>query len=774
MDRICRALCAISFVCIACAATWFIANAAAATALRGTVTANGKPVASAEVSAAGNNITERTRTDSRGRFDFLNVMPGTYVVTVVAQEGTATTSIDLPASGADVTIALGPKQLGVVAITAAAPPLRKSGTDVTLDRVLLTRSPAAGSFPELLVQLPGAARGANGVVHINGDHGDINYVVDGVAIPQELNRNIGTEFNSNDVSFMDVIEGAYPAQYGERFASVLNINTRAVNGASGLSGALDGGTFGMLDTTLAFDGTLGAGALAAAVRNSATQRGLDPPNLDSPHNDASDANQFVRYTVPHGNDYLNVTFSHAYQTYQLPVDVLSGEPARTDDNETQDDLFAALEERRALGSRGSLSYGLGWKHSHIGDFGDPPNDWTFGENLNLAAGGSAADCSNALSSGNFSPTTCAYSLAGDRTAVDYKFNLDETRASGDHTIGWGGIFGITHVSKLYQVALQPNNFLAPLVTPAMPNAPYAVVDNAPNNGDSEALYLQDAWRPSASYELDYGARADSFQLRSAEFERGFSQVSPRIKLTRILGTRSSVYAYYGRFFTPFSFENVSPHAAQTLNMPLQRQVAAFDLKPQRDSDYELGGHLPLGGADLGVRIMQKNATDLIDDTQVGVTLLHQDINYQRGRIATQSLYYQLPLQRHGRFSFTLNHTYSVNKGCETQLLAPCFGSPTDWTPADHEQRWGSTVGEVLNDRRGGWLSIAGEYGSGLSSAACPPGTPGFCKYTPHTTFDIERGIALGPQAKLTMRIRNLLNDKYRITYLNAQGNHWYA
>jgi len=235
-----------------------------------------------------------------------------------------------------------------------------------------------------------------------------------------------------------------------------------------------------------------------------------------------------------------------------------------------------------------------------------------------------------------------------------------------------------------------------------------------------------------------------------------------------------VYAYYGRFFTPFSFENISPIAAQMLNLPLQRQVAAFDLKPQRDSDYEIGGHLPVGTADLGLRVMQKDAKDLIDDTQVGVTLLHQDINYQVGRIGTQSAYYQLPLSRGGRFYATANHTYSVNKGCETQLLAPCFGSPTDWTPADHEQRWGATTGVLLDDDHGGWFSIDGEYGSGLSSAGCPPGTPGFCKFTPHTTFDVERGFAIDPQMRLVVRVRNLLNDEYLITYQNAQGDHWIA
>lgn len=773
--RLCFAAVSVPLItCAMLALTHTLAAAAGSAFLTGTVVSYGLPAANVGVSAVGNNVSQQTRTDASGRFRFPNMWPGTYKVTAVSTQGTATVSVDLPAAGADITIALSPKSLGVISVDAAASPVRKAGTDVTLDAVQLNRTPAAGSFPNLLIQLPGAARGANGVVHVNGDHGDITYIVDGVSIPQELNRNIGTEFNANDVAFMDVLEGAYPAQYGDRFAAVLNVNTRSSVGAPGFTGQADFGSFGTVDTSIGYQSRLGSGSLVTAFRNSMAQRGLDPPNPNSPHNNASDANQFVRYTLPQGNDYLNLTLSHAYQTYQIPTDITGGQPPSSDDNETQDDLFTAIQERHAIGDRGALSYGLGYKHSHILDFGDPANDWTYGENLWLVNGGSPTDCKNALNIPNYANGTCAYSLFGDRVAVDYKFNVDESLAAANHQIGWGAAYDVAHIEKDFAITLQPGNFLAPIFTPLTPNAPYSVADNAPNIGHSDAAYIQDAWRMGSLYELDFGIRDDEFQLSSAEFSRSFSQVSPRVKVMRVLGARSSVYAYFGRFFTPFSFENVSPTAAQILNLPLQRQVAVFDLKPQRDSNYEIGGHLPVGTADLGLRVMQKDATDLIDDTQVGVTLLHQDINYQQGRIATQSAYYQLPLPRQGRFYFAVNHTYSVNKGCETQLLAPCFGSSTDWTPADHEQRWGSTTGVLLNDRRDGWFSIDAEYGTGLSSAACPTGTPGFCKYTPHTTFDLERGVALNPQTHLVMRVRNLLNDEYRITYLNAQGNHWYA
>jgi len=772
----CRALCA-ALALTALLALPVTGNAANAY-LRGSVVFQGKPAPNVLVTASGNNVSQATRTDAQGVFQFASLSPGTYTLFAASEEGSGRLVVDLPASGATVTLELGVKTIASVTTVARLPvAIRGSGTDLTLNAAALSKTPASGNFPELLIQLPGAARGANGVVHLNGDHGDINYIVDGVVVPQELNRVVGTEFNPGDAAFVDVLQGAYPAQYGERFATILNISTRTGAAAPrpGASLEVDGGSFATFDGTLGYHDRIGPGALVLAVQNGSNGRGLDPPQPTSLHNEASNANQFVRYTLPYGreaNNYMNLTISHAYHTFQIPLATDSGQPADTDDNETQDDTFAALQFRHPIGDRGAFSFGGGYKRSQIRDFGDPINDWSYGFVLNAASGGLPTDCFNALTITNYSNVTCAYTLADHRTASDYLLNADYALGSSTHTVRWGGSYDTTLVPKTYDIALQPGNYLAPLFTPGTPLAPYSVIDNAPNVGHTEAAFVQDSWQVGPSYEVDYGVRWTAFQIFSTQFDQGFAQFSPRVKVTRLFGPRASAYVYYGRFFTPFSFENVSPAAAFLLNLPLQPTLAQFDLRPQRDSVYEVGGHIPLGAGDLGLRVMQKNATDLIDDTQVGVTLLHQDINYQLGRIATQSAYYQQGLTRGGRFYVTVNHTYSVNKGCETQLLAPCFGSPTDWTPADHEQRYGATAGVVFNDTRGGWFSMDEEYGSGLSSAACPPGTPGFCKYTPHTTFSLEKGMPIGANSSAWARIDNLLGHQYWITLANAQGNHY--
>ena len=768
---------AVALLLLGCTLPALAINASAF--LSGTVTQDGKPVAGAQITASGNNRTFTTATDKQGRFQFPPFAVGTY--NVEAKRGTAHGSVrvDLGTSGAVVTIPIGLKEIGAVVVTSSNT-VRGSGSDVVVNHTSLTEMPYNNSFSEMQIQLPSAARGANGVVHFNGDHGVINYQLDGVALPQELNRDIGGEINLNDLSFVDFIAGAYPAQYGLRFGAVFNMATRAGTGPAGFDGNASYGSYGTTNTTIGYHSPLaGGGGYDIALSGMSTTRGLDPPDFNSPHNNASSVNQFARFTLPGGKDnYTNVTLIHSYGTFQIPNDVQFGEPASTDDNENQEDTFLAVQFHHAIGDVGSFNFGPAFKSSQIQDFGDPNNDFIYGENLNVTPppfgnGGTPTDCADAMSNpDSYLPTSCGYSLADDRTALDYIMQADFTRNYGRHTFQAGATYDATRVLKYYAITLQPNNFLAPILTPGTPGAPTTVVDNAPNTGNTYQSYLQDSWRMSNLWEADYGLRYDFFNIKSTSFADGFGAFSPRLKLTRFYGNRASIYAYIGRFFEPFSFENVSPEAAQLLNLPLQPTVAQFDLKPERDTQLELGGHLPLGRGDLGIRVWQKNANDLIDDTQVGVTALHQDINYTLGRLSEEALTYTQPLARGGRAYFSVTHLISLNSGCETQLLAPCFGQEDGYTPADHEQRYSIAGGVLLRDRRSGWFSLDGEYGSGLSSDVCPEDTPGYCKQTPHTIFSVEKGISIGPKTALTLNIQNLLNDHYYVTLINAQGNHY--
>ncbi len=85
---------------------------------------------------------------------------------------------------------------------------RASGTDVVINAQQLARAPNANSLPDILAQLPTAARGSDGQIHMNGDHNGLNYVVDGVQIPEGLNRVLGNEIDPANIGFAEILEGA--------------------------------------------------------------------------------------------------------------------------------------------------------------------------------------------------------------------------------------------------------------------------------------------------------------------------------------------------------------------------------------------------------------------------------------------------------------------------------------------------------------------------------------------------------------------------------------
>lgn len=740
------------------------AFAQAATFISGHITNQGKPASGVAVSLTGPGASQRTTTDTSGAFRF-NALPiGTYTIAAPGSNGgTVTTQVNLTSVGASVTLDVAPIQhIGGVTVS-SAPTVRASGTDVVVTGDQLLHAPTANSLPDILAQLPTAARGSNGQIHINGDHNGINYLVDGIEIPQGLNRVLGNEIDPANIGFAEILEGAYPAEYGDKFAAVVNISTRSKSGPPGANLDLRAGSYGLADSVVSAHAPVGSdGSLYVGARFFHDGRALDPSVPDPVHDAGSTTSQFLRLSLPtRGSDTLTLDLSHSLSSFQIPPDTANGVPASTDDDEYQNDTNASLIYRHALGDRGVISFGPSFKNSRILDTNDLAND------LAPSAGTTCTDFSDCS----------GFSVFADRTATDYRMNLDAIYRVGNHEIHAGGIYGAETITKNYTITLQPGNALNPS------GGPFTVVDNEPNVGHTEELFVQDGWQVDPRWRLDYGVRADAFQLFSNDFNNGFFQVSPRVKLTRVLSPRASVYAYYGRLFVPFSFENVAPSAAAALYAPGTADTNGNDLKPQRDSLYELGGHVALGKGDLGIRLSHKVSTDWIDDTQIGATNLHQDINFPQGRVDSQNLAYTQPLVRGGRFYFNLAHTMAVNSAnCETQLLQNCLinGPPGgDFVQADHDQHYDVTSGILTNDSHGGWFSLDGEYGSGLSlgdTTLCPPFPNGDainCKVPPHLTFDAAKGFPVGLHAQVALAVRNVFNDRYAITLNNSlQGTHY--
>ncbi|MBV8498736.1 MAG: carboxypeptidase regulatory-like domain-containing protein, partial [Candidatus Eremiobacteraeota bacterium] len=139
--------------------------------LSGTVTREGHPAGGIEVTASGNNLTVRTSTDAKGRFAFPPLALGTYDVEARRGDLRGLVRVDLGSGGAAISVAL--VKLSEIEHTVVTHSqslaLHGSGSDVVLNGTALTRLPFNNSFTRMELQMPGAAQGANGVVHINGD-----------------------------------------------------------------------------------------------------------------------------------------------------------------------------------------------------------------------------------------------------------------------------------------------------------------------------------------------------------------------------------------------------------------------------------------------------------------------------------------------------------------------------------------------------------------------------------------------------------------------------
>ncbi len=254
------------------------------------------------MTVAGKRSHAHVQTDAQGKFTLSGLIAGNYAVTAALGGETAPESIDLTNAGATLDFALGLKEIGRTAVTVRAPVgAAQRRRRLVLSNQALTRTAHSGNLSELLLQAPGFSRGANGVVHVNGDHGDINYIVDGVQLPIEINRSIGTEFDPSNAAFVDVLQGAFPAQYGGRFGAVVNVSTLWKPGPAGYSIDLKGGSYAAFDSTALVHAPLGSGgSLLVSIRNQRDGRALDPPGAAAFHDDGSNTAQLLRLTLPRG------------------------------------------------------------------------------------------------------------------------------------------------------------------------------------------------------------------------------------------------------------------------------------------------------------------------------------------------------------------------------------------------------------------------------------------------------------------------------------------
>src|SRR6266404_5336035 len=111
-------------------------------------------------------------------------------------------------------------------------------TPRTIDNVPLGEN---APLNQVLLRAPGVVQDSFGQIHVRGDHGNLQYRLDGVQLPEGLslfNNALATQYARK----MSLITGALPAQYGFRQAGVIDIALKSGSTDPGAEATMTLGT----------------------------------------------------------------------------------------------------------------------------------------------------------------------------------------------------------------------------------------------------------------------------------------------------------------------------------------------------------------------------------------------------------------------------------------------------------------------------------------------------------------------------------------------------
>ena len=323
---------------LAAAGLFAVLNCASAIAqsTSGTVSGTVKDPSGAVVSGATvaieNAVSGYSRTvttDKEGHFRFFNLPFNPYRVTVhSARFSDAVQDIDI-SSGIP---ALVPFTLSVAgastSVTVTAPPdLNENDPHFhsDVDRSTINRLPVespSSQLASIVTELsPGVAADSNGLLHGLGDHNEVSFSIDGQPITDQQSKVFSNEVPAAAIQSLQVIEGAPPAEYGDKTSLVVVGTTRSGQGVTHPTGSIVAsyGAFGTAN--LAVDLATGTerfgNFFAANVLKSG--RFLDAPEFQVFHDKGNEENLFDRIDYqfsPASSMHLNAQYTRSW--FQTP------------------------------------------------------------------------------------------------------------------------------------------------------------------------------------------------------------------------------------------------------------------------------------------------------------------------------------------------------------------------------------------------------------------------------------------------------------------------
>ena len=662
------------------------------------------------------------------------------------------------------------------------PPPRGTGSVSTVTRQKLQELPGADDRPvtDVLATQPGFVVDALGNVYARGNHGNVQYQVDGIPVPDSVGSLFAATIPTRLIQGLEIYTGGTPAEFGDRLGAVVNLQTRQASGQPEGAAQVRYGSYNTVEPGFFYTTTLGGSSADPATPSTgrdgtgvfiggsfvASERALDPQAVEPVlHDDGTSGRLFARVDQQLTRcDRVELFATYAHNHFQIPIDptVAPLDPANptmarpvdrfgnesppfiphdTNATETEDELFAALSWLHSFGADGTLQVAPYYK---------------------LSRGVLRADAEHALG-----PTADPGAVASDvkRTAHHAGAIAAYSIKVGDHLLKAGVASDLLFGRSSFTSYTRDDDA----------GGGIGAIESGRDrtNAVMSGVYVQDHWT-LGDLALDLGVRADEQHVSLIDGQTDDAAgVSPRAGASYAFDRDWIAHVFAGVNWQPPAPLDAA-NAARALGVVAPGQTIAYDLKPETDLYSEIGIAARVAKPlRLGLIGWGRYAYNQLDDTAIGSTSLTSNYNFDRGRAAGVEATGEL---RVGPWlAVFANGSYGFAQGKGIASAKYLFSDEDlanhSWQTLDHAQTWTGNGGATVRDNRFSATALV-SYGSGLRTGpANDQHVPGHVTMDLATTYTYS---ANGYPVKLMLDVDNLFDAHYAYRIANGFVGSSYA
>ena len=625
-------------------------------------------------------------------------------------------------------------------------------TRYDFSKTAIQNTPQGENAPlnQVLLRAPGVVQDGFGQIHVRGDHGSLQYRLDGVQLPEGLSlfSNILSPRFANEIS---LLTGALPAQYGLRTAGVVDIGVKSGSTNPGGEASVMAGSYNWIQPALQYGGRSGAVDYFAVGQYVSNGIGVENPTSSyTPlHDDTAQWYGLAKLTgIVDENTRLSFIAGGASARYQIPN--VPGQTPQFTVNGISSWNSSLLDQRQWE----DTYFGIASLQKSYQDFNMQLSGFTRYSNLSYQP-----DVIGDLLYNGIQPYANRTSLA---TGVQGDASLKVAPA---HTLRGGFLVQRERVTSLTNgnaVPVDENG-------DAIPNGTtVGFTQGSDLVGWTYSLYLQDEWKVIPTVTVNFGARFDAISGVTSE-----NQLSPRVNVVWEPDARVTLRAGYARYFVPAPLNQVNPNSVAVLaGTTAAPEVALNDpVKAERSDNFDVGLTVkPVDGLSLGFAGFYKFAQNYLDKGQFGAPITLAAFNYANAQVAGLELftsYDKGPWSLYGNLAWIRTSARNINSAQFNFEQAELDYIANNWIFTDHDQSWTGSAGAAYVFNQGSdWATRVSAdmlFGAGLRTTVVTPNDtalPAYATFNMSLTQKVPVTISKGTQVRLDAI--NLADSIYQI------------